>query len=244
MPRQADQIARGFFSSATVLVLRMAGACRRLAARQLGQLLYGHRPDLGHGSERQVARRLDGIRRDHRTRYSFASRNIGGGRILDIACGSGYGSFMLGRADPARSVIGADRCAQTVAFARRHYSLPNVSFKCAEALEISGADEFDAIVSLETLEHIHEESRFLRVLRRLARSHCTLVVSTPNEHLYPYCPSFNPHHVRHHTPEQLDQLLSATGWEVISRHSQGHDGSEDIKPGTDGRFLIYTAKPF
>jgi 2-polyprenyl-3-methyl-5-hydroxy-6-metoxy-1,4-benzoquinol methylase len=207
----------------------------------LGGILLGQRPDLGHGSERQASRWLWGIRRDHRHRYRFASHVIGSGAVLDVACGVGYGSYMLGRADPARTVLGRDRCARAIEFARRTYGRPNVAFECGDALGQPGEGRFDAIVSLETLEHIQDEVAFLRVLHRLARSRCTLVISTPNECLYPFHVSFNPHHVRHHTPDQLERLLAATGWNVVSRHCQRTAGTCRVVPGNEGRFLIYVA---
>lgn len=207
----------------------------------LGRLFLGQRPDLGHGSERQAARCLWGIRPDHRLRYHFASQAIGDGAVLDVACGVGYGSYMLGRADPARTVLGRDRCEKTIEFARRTYGRHNVAFECAEALCMRGHDAFDAIVSLETLEHVYDEVGFLGVLHRLARRQCTLVISTPNESLYPFRASFNPHHVRHHTPEQLERLLVTTGWDVVSRHCQRTNRAARVVPGTDGRFIIYVA---
>lgn len=209
----------------------------------LGRWLLGQRCDLGHGSERQAASRLCGIRADHRQRYAFASRSIGGGAVLDVACGAGYGSYMLGRDDPDRTVVGRDRCAKTITFARRTYGRANVRFECREALEIADRDAYDAIVSLETLEHIDDEGEFLSVLRRAARRQCRLVISTPNEDFYPFLASYNPHHVRHHTPDQLDRLLADHGWQVASRHCQPNQRTGRVVPGVDGRFLIYVATP-
>lgn len=208
----------------------------------LAGLFLGQRADLGHGSERQAARWLWGIRPDHRHRYRFASAVVGGGAVLDVACGVGYGSYMLGRAHPGRTVLGRDRCARTIGFARRSFGRRNVAFECGDALDMPGRDRFDAIVSLETLEHIDDEERFLEVLHRLARRRCTLVISTPNERCYPFVPSFNPHHVRHHTPEQLDHLLASTGWEVVSRHCQRTSSVGRVVAGTDGRFIVYVAE--
>ena len=205
------------------------------------RMLRGQRPDRGHGSERQAARWLWGIRADHRRRYQFASSTIGSGLVLDVACGVGYGSFMLGRADPSRTVMGRDRCPRSIDFARRTYGRPNVSFECGEALDVPGAGQYDSIVCLETIEHIDDECGFLVALHRAARSHGTLVISTPNECLYPFRPSFNPHHVRHHTPEQLDALLRAAGWAVVSRHCQRTNRECEVVPGVDGRFVIFVA---
>jgi SAM-dependent methyltransferase len=209
----------------------------------LGRWFFGQRFDLGHGSERQAAGWLWGIRVDHRQRYAFASRYIGSGTVLDVACGVGYGSYMLGRDDPGRTVVGRDRCARTVAFARRTYCRANVSFECGEALDIRQSEAFDAVVSLETLEHIADEDGFLVGLRRAARRHCTLVISTPNQSRYPFRASYNPHHVRHHTPEELDRLLADTGWKVTSRHCQQDQQPGRVVPGVAGRFLIYVATP-
>ena len=73
--------------------------------------------------------------------------------ILDIACGVGYGSFILAE-QPARKVEGVDISHESVAYAQTYYNPPNIRFLQSDAyLYDWKADTFDAIVSFETLEH-------------------------------------------------------------------------------------------
>jgi 2-polyprenyl-3-methyl-5-hydroxy-6-metoxy-1,4-benzoquinol methylase len=204
---------------------------------------FGRRADLGHGTERQVAHYLWGIRSDHRNRYRFAANQITGHDILDVACGVGYGSYILGIHDHARRVVGVDKCAEAIAFASSCYARSNVGFRCVDAMTMVGQATFDTIVSFETIEHIEDERSFMTLLRHLARPRCKLFVSTPNEELYPFCPRVNPYHVRHHTPLALEGLLIETGWAVVERYCQQDTSPGTVARGTDGRFLVYVAEP-
>src|SRR3954467_14298237 len=72
-----------------------------------------------HG-ERQVAPTLEGIRADHVARYQFAAQLLKKPtRVIDFACGVGYGSKIL--ADAGHFVYGYDRDPEAIAYAREHY---------------------------------------------------------------------------------------------------------------------------
>jgi 2-polyprenyl-3-methyl-5-hydroxy-6-metoxy-1,4-benzoquinol methylase len=221
---------------------QVAARWKRICLDAVDRHCFGRRADLGHGTERQVAHYLWGIRLDHRNRYRFAAHWIIGRDILDVACGVGYGSYLLGRYDRARRVVGVDNSAEAISFAKSCYTRPNVVFRCADANELVGKATFDTIVSFETLEHIDDEKRFMTVLGQMARPRCRLVVSTPNEERYPFCPRGNPYHVRHHTPVALERLLAETGWMVMERYCQRDNFPGHVVRGTQGRFLVYVAQ--
>src|SRR4051812_38806208 len=98
---------------------------------------------------------------EHWHRYHFASRWVKGKRVLDLACGEGYGSALLAR--HAQSVTGVDVSPQAIEHARRVYGkLGNADFTVGSATSIPAAGaSFDVAVSFETLEHIHEQEQFL-----------------------------------------------------------------------------------
>jgi ubiquinone/menaquinone biosynthesis C-methylase UbiE len=90
----------------------------------------------------------------HISRYKFASNFIGSNdKVLDCACGSGYGSAIMSR--NGSQVIGVDVNHEAIKFANRHYSGTSVEFMLGDIgkLEFSEAS-FDVIVSIETLEHL------------------------------------------------------------------------------------------
>lgn len=59
------------------------------------------------------------IRAEHLHRYWLAVDLVRGRDVLDVACGEGYGSFLLSQA--ARSVTGADVSAEVIEHARNTY---------------------------------------------------------------------------------------------------------------------------
>lgn len=63
---------------------------------------------------------------EHTHRYLLASELARGADVLDIACGEGYGSFML--AETAKSVTGVDICQAVVARAQEKYRRPGLTF--------------------------------------------------------------------------------------------------------------------
>jgi SAM-dependent methyltransferase len=117
----------------------------------------------------------------HRKRYGFARQFCAGRRVLDIACGAGYGARMLALA--ARQVVAADFDRAALGEAAWRFARANIAHVCADGTRLpfaSGA--FDVVVSCETIEHLWPEQveRFLGELRRVLAPGGTLVLSTPN----------------------------------------------------------------
>jgi 2-polyprenyl-3-methyl-5-hydroxy-6-metoxy-1,4-benzoquinol methylase len=117
---------------------------------------------------------LQGIH--HVGRYQWATLALAQkrpARVLDIACGAGYGSFMLAQALPGAEVIGADYDERALEFARANYRLPNLSFHRGDLvtgiLDDESFGRFDAIVSFDTIEHIsHRELAFVHLAGALS----------------------------------------------------------------------------
>jgi 2-polyprenyl-3-methyl-5-hydroxy-6-metoxy-1,4-benzoquinol methylase len=124
-----------------------------------------------------------GVRNDlfvaHASIYSFFSGFVAGKRVLDAACGTGYGSDALAVAG-AVSVVGVDLDPRSLRYARCHFGRPNLEFRLAdcERLEFA-ADSFDLIVSSNTLEHLHNPELFLAGAHRLLSAGGGLVVAVP-----------------------------------------------------------------
>lgn len=114
----------------------------------------------------------------HFRRYETAAPYVKGKRVLDIACGAGYGSQMLGFAG-ARSVVGVDVCPQTVEYARKHYQTSNVEFICANAEQFEWQEKFDVVVSFETIEHLEKPDRFLDRIHHLLIPGGDFLLSVP-----------------------------------------------------------------
>lgn len=118
---------------------------------------------------------------EHVYRYAFASRFVAGKRVLDIACGEGYGATALQRAGAAQ-VIGVDVSELACLHARSKYGL---DARPGTAEEIPLADHsVDVVVSFETIEHLSNPSRFLDECVRVLASDGRLVISTPDKEIY------------------------------------------------------------
>lgn len=166
--------------------------------------------DLPFTGERFVPGTRGEIWVEHWHRYHFAARWAAGKRVLDVACGEGYGSALLAR--HAARVIGIDISAQAVAHARKAYAgLGNAEFACAPCTRLPLADaSIDLAVSFETIEHIAEQAEFLGELARVLTPEGVLVLSCPNKLEYSDRRGFvNEFHVKELYREELEALLAA-----------------------------------
>lgn len=148
---------------------------------------------------------------EHWHRYAFALPQARGKRVLDAACGEGYGSDLLSR--EARSVLGVDISDESVAHARRRYgSRDNLSFQAADVSRLDDLDDqsFDLIISFETLEHLQAQEAMLAGFARLLAPDGLLLISTPDRHTYSDLTGYrNEHHVRELYRDEFESLLGA-----------------------------------
>lgn len=121
---------------------------------------------------------------EHISRYKFAARLIPkGGEILDLGCGTGYGTVEL--LSGGTSIVGADVSAEAVAYARANYGREGVTFLEASCESVPRADhQFDLITCFEVIEHLENWRGLLAEAQRLLRPGGSFVVSTPNKAYY------------------------------------------------------------
>ncbi len=143
---------------------------------------------------------------EHRARYRFAQPFVAGKRVLEIACGTGFGCRMLAEGG-ARSVVGIDVTAEAVAAAACSFGSSQISFIQGDGTALPFEDgTFDLVTSFETIEHIPRYEVFLKELRRVTREGGQLILSTPNVLVTSRYPR-NPFHVHEFTPDELQELL-------------------------------------
>ena len=130
--------------------------------------------------ERLIAKQVLGTRifREHLARYNFALPMTMGKSVLDVACGSGYGTAHLA-ANGATHVTGIDASSDAVAYASSNYPSEQVRFVCADAHDLSAIGQVDVVVSFETIEHLADPVKFLREISRVMHDDAVFIVSTP-----------------------------------------------------------------
>ncbi len=155
------------------------------------------------------------IEEDHVQRYLFASAYARGKRVLDIACGVGYGSRLLADAG-ALTVDGVDIQPAVIAYASEHYAAPAIRFQVGDITEFCGSYPYDLIVCFETIEHVPDFRRALGQLYQQLAEGGTLIISSPNRIVTsPTARTLedrpvNRFHVREFTPAELaDELIKA-----------------------------------
>ncbi|GLK94471.1 class I SAM-dependent methyltransferase [Achromobacter insolitus] len=151
----------------------------------------------------------------HIARYSFAKHCCAGKRVLDIACGEGYGSRLLANWG-ASAVVGVDVSQEAIVNAERYFANEKVSFLLGTAESITEQFEpqsFDMIVSFETIEHVQDPLLFLRNMRALLKPGGIIAISCPNDWWYfPTEEQRNPYHLRkYHFEEFKEQAESVLG---------------------------------
>jgi len=144
---------------------------------------------------------------EHWHRYVFARRLAQGRRVLDAACGEGYGSAML--ADGAVEVVGVDIDAPSIAHARERYVRKNLRYETGDATALDFPDaSFDLVVCFETLEHLEAQERLLEGFARVLSEDGLLVISSPDKHTYSEVSGFrNEFHVRELYRDELLALV-------------------------------------
>jgi SAM-dependent methyltransferase len=143
--------------------------------------------------------------RRHLVVYEWIAARVGGLRVIDMACGEGYGSATLAAA--AAEVVGVDANPEAHEHARLRYPSPNLRFE--RDLVESFAEPCDAVVFLQTIEHVEDPGAILDHFRSLLSPGGVAYVSTPN--LLTLAPpgaekSDNPWHVREYRAAQFRAL--------------------------------------
>jgi 2-polyprenyl-3-methyl-5-hydroxy-6-metoxy-1,4-benzoquinol methylase len=156
--------------------------------------------------------------RRHLVVYEWIGARVAGQRVLDMACGEGYGSEVLWRS--AASVVGVDANPEAHEHARLRYERQGLSFERGMVENWRpepAAGSFDAVVFLQTIEHVQDPAAVLEHFRSLLAPGGTAYVSTPNV-LTLAAPgearSGNPWHVREYRAREFEALCRAVFGEV------------------------------
>jgi SAM-dependent methyltransferase len=146
--------------------------------------------------------------RRHLVVYEWIAARVGGLRVVDMACGEGYGSDVL--AGGAADVVGVDANPEAHEHAKLRYVRPNLRFE--RDLVESFAEPCDAVVFLQTIEHVRDPGAILEHFKAMLAPGGVAYVSTPN--LLTLAPpgaekSDNPWHVKEYRADEFRALCEA-----------------------------------
>ena len=168
-----------------------------------------------------------GDRYKHLQRYRWAAKR-GRRRILDIGCGTGYGTKIL--YDKGNEVYGVDNSEKAIEYAKKVY--PGPKYVCCSAENLPFNDNFfDAITAFEVIEHVGNPEKALEEMYRILKKKGDLFISTPNpRHLgsilghllgrpYPEN-SKNIYHVKEFYYDEFVNFLKNRGFKIIFQYGQ------------------------
>jgi SAM-dependent methyltransferase len=151
--------------------------------------------------------------RRHLVVYEWIAARVAGLHVVDLASGEGYGADVLARS--AAAVVGIEPNPEAFEHARARY--PRVAFR--RDLAETFTEPCDAVVFLQTIEHVQDPDAVLERIRSQLLPGGTAYVSTPN--VLTLAPpgaerSGNPWHVREYRPTEFFELCA------------GHFGSVEL----------------
>jgi SAM-dependent methyltransferase len=150
--------------------------------------------------------------RRHEAAYAALLPFCHGAVVLEAGCGEGYGADRI--AGVAHRVVGFDYDAAAVRHLATAY--PRVTAVRGNLVALPFGDgAFEVVASLQAIEHLWEQPRFLAECRRVLRPAGTLLLSTPNRLTFsPPNRPMNPFHTRELSPAELAELLDGAGFET------------------------------
>jgi ubiquinone/menaquinone biosynthesis C-methylase UbiE len=174
-----------------------------IAKRLLENSAYFARTGYWHHSERVNPDFEDANFINHRKVYQFIAQCVRDRIVLDVGCGTGYGTALL--AERAQYVTGIDYSRAAIRFAKRRYAKPDFIVMNAQDLRFPDAS-FDFVFSSENFEHLPDQAAHLAEVRRVLKQGGICFIATPNPEAF-IGQKTSPWHTKENTYDELAELL-------------------------------------
>jgi SAM-dependent methyltransferase len=191
-------------------------------AREAGGLyaVYEH----GH-RERPTGGNLNVVLEDHKARYRFANIFANAKKVLDIPCGTGYGSELL---VTAASYLGVDIDEETIRYASQYFGKNRRIFKAGDMRKCDIPDNsIELLLSFEGIEHLDtldDQKAFVAEMHRVIKPGSTFILSTPRKG----GAAGTPWDVSILEPEELIALFDEEKWGNLDWYYQMSYGSTEL----------------
>jgi len=137
----------------------------------------------------------------HVRRYALA-KMFAEGKVLDVACGCGYGTFLLQKSEFVKKIIGIDKSEEAIMWARKNFGTDKTTYNITDIKDYdTGVAEIDTVVCLEAIEHL-EDPKILFDLVLRSKAH-TVLLSYPIKKTKHY----NKFHLHDITLEDIKRLF-------------------------------------
>jgi ubiquinone/menaquinone biosynthesis C-methylase UbiE len=159
---------------------------------------------------------------EHLQRYYEVVKYLKGDeKILDIACGNGFGSDILSK-NTEGVVIGGDIAPEAIEESQLYWKRSNLEFKVLDGTNLPYPDNyFDTVVSFETIEHTPQYQQMVKEFSRVLKPTGTAFISTPNFPINsPTGKVTNPYHTQEFTYVQLAEILNGVFDEMTIKGQQ------------------------
>ena len=148
---------------------------------------------------------------EHAARYHWAAAYTEGKEVLDVACGTGFGAAIL-LDSRAKSVVAGDLSEEALESSGERLAGfgARAVVRREDCMDLSaGAEAFEVVVSMETIEHLPDPARFLDEVSRVLKPGGLLLLSTPNALVTNPGGSTptNPFHIREFLPQELREMV-------------------------------------
>lgn len=157
------------------------------------------------------------IEQDHSERYKFSSQFVKDKDILDIACGTGYGSQTLKEAG-AKHIDGVDISEEAINYARANY--PDINFIISDAVNYVPDRQYGVIISHVTIEQIRDYKTVLLNFYKWLNPGGLLVISSPNRLITSPNSSMHSFHSQEFTIQEFKKELEIVGFKITGVYGQ------------------------
>lgn len=154
----------------------------------------------------------------HLERYHYAGKHLAPGQIGDIACGAGYGSYLLATeyGSSIEKLTAVDINEEAIAHAKKNYAHPRINYQLSDAMGFQTVVLFNTIISLETIEHLEKPLEFISHMTSQLKPGGRFIASAP------VTPSMdaNPFHKQDFTLRSFKKMFLDNGFVEIDSYLQ------------------------
>lgn len=139
------------------------------------------------------------------------------GDVLEVGCGEGRGvQTLIGR---SKTFTAVDKIQPVIETLQKRF--PTGRFMSMNIPPLSSLTDnaYDVVVSFQVIEHIRNDSLFLKEIHRVLKPGGTALVTTPNRKM---SLSRNPWHIREYLPSELETLAHKFFREVTMKGITGN----------------------